>query len=195
MSENLIDLAFAREAFTYDPLTGIVYWNQDRPAGHFPTYRGYRQWLGRNAGKPAGSVNSDGHLYATVTHANGRRQAIAVHHIAWMLANDCDLPKGKHIDHINGNPTDNRAKNLRAVDPYLNSRNMKLPRKPSTGFHGIYKHRRGYQVRLTVLPGDGPKVIGYRKTLEEAVALRVQTARKLGYTARHLGLDDLPDAA
>ncbi|MFN3577122.1 MAG: HNH endonuclease signature motif containing protein [Tabrizicola sp.] len=194
MTRN-IDLAFAREAFTYDPETGIVYWNKDRPISHFPTHRGYRQWLGRNAGKPAGSPNSDGHLYVTVTHPDRKRQAIAVHHIAWMLANESDLPKGKHIDHLNRDPTDNRPENLRAVDPYLNARNMTLSRKPSTGFNGIYKVKDGYEVRLTVAVGRSPQIIGRCKSLEEAVALRVETGLRLGYTPGHLGVEETPLAA
>ncbi len=194
MTRN-IDLAFAREAFTYDPESGIVYWNKDRPRAHFPTYRGYRQWMGRNAGKPAGSPNSDGHLYATVTHPDGKRQAIAVHHIAWMLANESDLPKGKHIDHLNRNPTDNRPDNLRAVDPYLNARNMTLSRKPSTGFNGIYKVAEGYQVKLTLCVGGTPQIIGRCNSLEEAVALRVRTGLQLGYTPGHLGVENMPAAA
>ncbi|WP_223641182.1 HNH endonuclease [Rhodobacter sp. TJ_12] len=31
------------------------------------------------------------------------------HHIAWILGNQRDLPKGKHVDHINGDRADKRT--------------------------------------------------------------------------------------
>lgn len=195
MKSAPIDLALAREAFTYDPIEGIVYWNENRPRDHFPTDRGHRQWLGRNAGKPAGSPNGDGHLYATFTLPSGKRHAVALHHVAWMLGNDKDLPKGRHIDHLNGNRADNRLVNLRAVNPPQNARNMVQPRKPSTGYSGIYKTSSGYQVRLTLIQGGPSEIIGHYPTLEEALAARREAAEPLGYTLRHLGLDRPSEAA
>lgn len=195
MKSSPINLALAREAFTYDPAEGVVYWNENRPRNHFPTDRGYRIWKGKNAGKPAGCVARDGHLYATFTLTNGKRHAISVHRIAWMLGNQRELPKGKHIDHLNGIRTDNRLENLRAINPSLNSRNMVQPRTPSTGYPGIYRTPTGYQVKLTLERGGSPKNIGHYPTLEEALTARWEAAKPLGYTPRHLGLERPPEAA
>jgi len=194
MKSSPINLALAREAFTYDLAEGVVYWNENRPRSHFPTERGHRQWMGRNAGKPAGCVARDGHLYATFTLPNGKRHAISVHRIAWMLGNQRELPKGKHIDHLNGNRTDNRLENLRAVNPPQNSRNTVWPRKPSTGYSGIYKTSKGYQVKLTLIRGGPFETIGHYPTLEEALTARWEAAKPLGYTPRHLGLERPPAA-
>lgn len=182
MKSTPINLALSREAFTYDPINGIVFWNEKRPREHFPTEHGYRCWMGRNAGKPAGSPNKDGHLYATFTLPGGKRHAIAIHHVAWMLGNEKDLPKGKHIDHLDGSRTNNRIENLRAVDPALNSRNTVRSRKPSTGYPGIYETPKGYEVRLTLAKGNAPEVIGCYNTLEGAIEARWREAFPLEYT-------------
>lgn len=187
---NTLTLEMIKEAFTYDPDTGVVSWNENRPAHHFPTRRGHAQFLGRNAGKPAGSPNRDGHLYATFTHANGTRTAIPLHHIAWMLGHDTVLPVGKHVDHYDGQRTNNRLTNLRAVDPYINARNVARRNKPSTGYAGIYETPSGFEVRLTVERGGSQKKIGTYGTIEEALRARAEAAIPLGYTLRHLGIED-----
>ena len=46
-------------------------------------------------------------------------------------------PRGVLVDHINGDPRDNRRANLRLCSPTENARNMALPSHNTTGFKGV----------------------------------------------------------
>jgi hypothetical protein len=54
------------------------------------------------------------------------------------------------LDHINGNPKDNRIENLREVSGSENKLNMLHVWKPNkdTGLPGIFPHGRGYETRI-----------------------------------------------
>lgn len=54
------------------------------------------------------------------------------------------------VDHINGDPTDNRRKNLRVVTNVQNHWNYGVSSRNTTGFKGIYKDSKsaGYHARI-----------------------------------------------
>ena len=54
------------------------------------------------------------------------------------------------LDHINGNPKDNRIQNLREVSQSENNYNMLHDWKPNkdTGLPGVYPHGRGYETKI-----------------------------------------------
>ena len=92
------------------------------------------------------------------------------------------------IDHINGNPLDNRLSNLRDVSHILNGRNQSMRKDNTTGHTGVTWHSRkgGYEVRVRT--GSERKYLGRFATLEEAVKARDDFLRnnpQLGYTDRH----------
>lgn len=82
-------------------------------------------------------------------------------------------PEGLYIDHINGNPLDNRKCNLRICTNSQNQMNARSPiTKKSKLPKGVSKSKSNpgnpFQVRISY---DGIRVqIGYFKTIEEAEA-------------------------
>lgn len=89
------------------------------------------------AGDEAGYLNTKG------TWRIGFKGKVYSAHRIIMLFNGENIDDTDCVDHINGNPSDNRISNLRNVSFSVNSRNRK--NAPSnTGYVGIIKTRIGY---------------------------------------------------
>lgn len=82
-----------------------------------------------------------------------------------------DPTAGMVIDHINGDPTDNRRCNLRACTPKENARNARKPRSNESGTLGVSKTSTGrYRARIMV---DRKEVcLGIFDTIDEAKRAR-----------------------
>lgn len=120
---RLCSLAEAREFFTYDMMTGLLYWNVSRQ----PNIQ---------AGDIAGTIN--GHGYNAVCLFGRVHLA---HRLAWLLTHG-QWPKGM-IDHINGDPADNRIVNLREVTGAQNQANRGARKDNSTGLRGVRRQKSG----------------------------------------------------
>jgi hypothetical protein len=82
-------------------------------------------------GKVASSINNTGHLQMCLAGRN-----YALHRIIWLYVYG-DFPTGM-IDHIDGNPINNRIDNLRIADASINAQNRTKPRIGSkSGFIGV----------------------------------------------------------
>jgi hypothetical protein len=119
--ESLIDGDDLRETFHYDQNTGNFYVKKRR----------------RGMKKPVGGI-------ATTQLPNGYlrlsflAQGFMAHRIAWFFVHG-RFP-AHDIDHINGNPSDNRIANLREATRGQNLHNSKLDKKNTTGFKGVRRH-------------------------------------------------------
>lgn len=102
----------------YDPDTGLFRWK---------TSLSYRGTVGRIAGN-----KHDKHGRTRISIAN--RQYFA-HRLAWMWMTG-EFPTND-VDHINGNPSDNRWNNLRVATRSENLCN-RLTKSSSGGFRGVY---------------------------------------------------------
>lgn len=69
-----------------------------------------------------------------VTSVNYR--LVRVHRIIWEM-HFGDIPDGAFIDHINGNPGDNRIQNLRLASSMENSWNSKVHKDSISGVKGV----------------------------------------------------------
>lgn len=144
-----------RVKLSYNPQTGVFYRNRPRKDG------------------VVGNVHGDGRIEISVY---GYRHH--AHKLAWLLSTGA-WPTGV-IDHINGNPADNRIANLRDVSHSVNSQNQRRPQSDnkSTGVLGVTKSRNG-KFEARIWKEDKNIHIGTFDTAAKAHAAYLQTKREI----------------
>lgn len=73
----------------------------------------------------------DKYGYVSAERKDGTKRKLKLHRL---LTN---APKGRVVDHINGNASDNRQSNLRIASQHHNSFNSKMHKNNTTGFKGV----------------------------------------------------------
>jgi hypothetical protein len=175
----MISASLVREYMSYNPETGVLVW-LPRDRSHFKSSKQNANWNGRYPGKQAGRVGHKGYRAVAVND-----RLFKAHRIAWLHFYG-EEPVGQ-IDHINGDPDDNRISNLRLVTNTENCRNTTIPKNNSTGRIGVspyfYNGRRKYLARIRV---DGKlKHLGYFETVEEAGLAREGAEKEYGFHPNH----------
>jgi hypothetical protein len=171
-----------RQLLRYDPETGKLYWRERSPAMFpnaicRPCYA--RKWNGRHAGKEAFTkVHNHGALVGSV---NSKR--VYAHRAIWAMAYG-RWPDGE-IDHINGDPKDNRLENLRDVSHAENMRNLSRPKNNVSGRIGV--HYSAGQQRWTayIHQGNRRRHLGSFKDRSSAVAAREAAEVEMGFHQNH----------
>ena len=161
-AETQITQAKVVELFDY--LEGRLYWRANSGA--------------TKAGKLAGHVKSNG--YTSIRIHNREYKA---HRIIYLLHHGL-LPE--YVDHIDGNRSNNKIKNLRPATTSQNNWNSKRPCKNTSGLKGVCWYRR-YQKWFARVQINGRQLhLGYFKNVEDAEAA-VRNARELhhGEYAKH----------
>ena len=81
-----------------------------------------------------------------------------------------NAPSGFVIDHINGDPRDNRKGNLRITSQTKNTYNERLKKNSTTGYKGVGIDKRNGRYFAHIHPHRSMKFLGYYNTPEEAAA-------------------------
>ena len=113
--------------------------------------------------------------------SSGKQRKIRMHRVI------INAPKGIPVDHINGNPLDNRKENLRVCTHQENCRNRGKPKNNKSGYKGvsymkkskdmINEHSKPWKTQITF--NGNPITIGMYKTKEEAARAYDQKAIEL----------------
>ncbi len=117
--EMVLDFDGLRSALIYDPETGLFRWRHAR---------------GRMAsGSLAGNINHYGYRMIWIN-----RYIYSAHRLAWLYTTG-EWPR-LGIDHINGNPSDNRFCNLRLATSSQNGHNKRAHKDSRSGVKGVDWH-------------------------------------------------------
>lgn len=157
-----------RELVNYSPETGHFTW-KPRPINS-------RNWNERYAGKQVSTYPKPGTGYALIAFF---RRHYYVHQIAWIHFHGEHPPKGMHIDHINGNRTDNRIVNLRLATVAQNIQNQKIHRDNTSGFKGIAFHKPTQKWMSRIKANNSVHYLGVFETKEEAYAAYMDASKRL----------------
>lgn len=109
-----LNIELLKNELNYCATTGTLIWQRDT--------------RGRRAGTIAGYKRKDGYIEVYIA---GRRHL--AHRLIWAIVHG-SMPQNS-IDHINGNPSDNRIENLRDVSHSVNLQNMR--RSPTKLMPGV----------------------------------------------------------
>jgi hypothetical protein len=147
-----------------------------RELAHYDQETGSFRWLstgkGRNNSGAFGGYDLSGYLTA---HVDGRHYK--QHRLAWLYVYG-EMPSG-HLDHINGDPSDNRIINLRVVSITTNNQNQRRARKHSaTGMLGVFPYLDG-RFRAQIKVEKKAVHVGVFDTAEQAQAAYVSAKRLL----------------
>ena len=174
---NLSDL------FTYDPDTGIIRHNPERPKESFRTEKGYKMWLDRFCGKSAGCSDGQGYKKVGITRG-GKIMNIHCHRLALYLSG-VKIAKGLHVDHIDGDGYNNRLSNLRVVTCQDNMRNAKLPSTNTSGAVGVYWNSAVGKWRAAIKINYKAMHLGYYTNKDDAIKARKAAEVKYGFHENH----------
>ena len=125
-----------------------------------------------------GSTNKDG--YISISIDNKRYGA---HNLVWLYlyGKFPDL----QLDHINGVKDDNRSENLREVSHAENQKNKSLDKRNRFGYPGVREGKKLGTYRAYIGIDKAKLNLGTYKSLEEAIAVRVQAEIKYGFHENH----------
>lgn len=146
-----------KERYTYDPEMGKFYLKHDSPKSCFRT------------GDTAGSLCPDGRIRIRVKIGSGMYKSCYAHRLAFLYMTG-SIPEV--VDHINGDPSDNKWCNLRAATRSENMRNRKASGKSGViGVRETPSGRWGVKVNR--------KYYGTYDTIEEAAEVSKKVREEL----------------
>jgi hypothetical protein len=121
-------------------------------------------------GKKAGSFRKDGYTFVCVN-----KKRYGIHQIIFAMHNGY-IPK--EIDHIDGNPSNNKIENLREANRAENAQNQKLTSKNKSGVKGVSWHKGAKKWVVQLMSNRVHKYIGLFEDLELAELVSIEAKDK-----------------
>lgn len=172
-----------RQLLDCDPETGILTWRWRDPKWFKSGKRTQEHiaaiWNNQNAGAVAFTHTNDaGYKCGRVFNI-----LLRAHRVIWAM--EMGEWPSEEVDHINGDRSDNRLCNLRAVSRAENSKNVSVHKDNSVGIIGVswYPRLEKWCARICV---DGERHhIGVYGCIGQAIRARKQAERAHGFHENH----------
>jgi hypothetical protein len=167
-----------RKLLRYEPETGRLFW-RERCDSMFKSVADANRWNTRYAGKEAFcNYSADG--YKTGKVCSSKQKA---HRVVWAVMTGA-WPR-EEIDHINGDPSDNRWENLREVSSGQNSQNTAMSVRNKSGAVGVFWNT--YHGKWAAkIKAEGKQIhLGYFDDFDKAVAARKLANNAYGFSGNH----------
>lgn len=180
----MAELTYAQveSVLKYEPETGKFFWKERGPEHYQHTTKPAALAKTFNAtfsGKEAfTTAGENGYKCGSIYNYPYR-----AHRVAWLLTYG-EWPKAG-IDHINGNPSDNRISNLRAADQALNCRNQAMNRRNTSGVTGVSFDRKMKKWIAQITVNMKTIHLGCFDDFALASAARLAAQREHGFSDRH----------
>jgi hypothetical protein len=169
----MLTAEYVRSRLSYNPENGeLRWWSKEVVTPHD---KGFNT---KYAGKIAGYMVSRGYLGAQI---DGKPYLL--HRLAWLITHGSWPDDG--IDHINGDPSDNRLANLRDVDSTANNRNKILPNTNKSGVMGVNWEKKYTKWRAQIQVDGKGLHLGYFTNKEDAISARKEADIKYGFHKNH----------
>lgn len=149
-----------RSVLNYDPITGVFTWIGSR--GRF----------GAKPGLQAGYIDTRGYVHICLN-----RSLFKSHRLAWLFVYG-KWPDGD-VDHINGQPGDNRIANLRDISHAQNLLNTKLFATNTSGSTGVYWGKRAQKWFAKIVVDGKQTHLGFFSNKTDAEVARLSAVEAL----------------
>jgi hypothetical protein len=149
---------YVRSILEYHPDTGAFTWRVSRRCVRI--------------GSPAGKTCDRGYRYIKIS-----QRTYLAHRLAWLYITD-KWPANE-IDHIDGDPSNNRFSNLREATRSENNCNTGARKNNSSGFKGVSFCNRSKKWRANISLNGKNISLGYHQNLDAARAAYEKASNKL----------------
>lgn len=129
-------------------------------------------------GDIAGCTNRRGYRLIKID-----RKLYLAHRLVWLYVHGEFPPQ--FIDHINGDPSDNRIENLRSASASQNQRNKGMQQNNTSGVTGVGWDAPNNKWRVGIRAEGKDKTVGRFHLLSDAIAARKDAEIKYGFHANH----------
>ncbi len=177
MTKPLPSPELLRKFLRADFNAGKLYWRERTPDmfedGMYAAARRCKAWNSKFAGKEDfTSTNGRGYRRGSVF---GRRYL--THRVIWLMYTGA-WPV-EHLDHINGDPLDNRIENLREATSAENQWNQGVRKTNRSGFKGVHWHKDRRKWAAKIRKDGKTKHLGLFTCPKEAHAAYCKAAKEM----------------
>lgn len=175
--ESALTPEYLRVLFDYDEHTGVFIRRTQSPDSYYGEHA-CRMLNARDAGKPVGTEDSFGYLKTQIL---GHK--FLLHRLAWRWTTG-EWPTDE-IDHIDGDPANNAAANLRAVPHAQNVRNAARRSDNLSGVTGVWWDARANKWLSYLRYNKKLLRLGQYADFNTAVEARKQAEEIYGFHENH----------